>query len=199
MPVAFVDGLSFKTPSGRLKFFDLAAIVRGIMGVECFLETGLVLLAQVPSAPVDTDIDPADLGSYFLGFGLVLFVLGLAIIITYRTLYPKKDEPDKVRKAAPMDLGFDTTRRAEGIPAAAQPASQGSAPSVVGGFVAGAPAPDPENKRGPEHNVLLAINGQQAGPYTRDQVVEMVVTGRIAASTLYWTPGKEGWEPASRL
>ena len=55
-----------------------------------------------------------------------------------------------------------------------------------------APPPIPVNV-----NYMLAINGQQFGPYNMQQLQQMVTTGQLTAQTLVWCQGMVAWENAS--
>ncbi|MDL2231685.1 GYF domain-containing protein [Porphyromonadaceae bacterium OttesenSCG-928-L07] len=44
-----------------------------------------------------------------------------------------------------------------------------------------------------------SINGQQSGPYTLDQLKQMVVNGQFTSTTLVWKNGMGNWEPASNV
>lgn len=47
----------------------------------------------------------------------------------------------------------------------------------------------------PEEQFLLAINGQQQGPYTKDQISAMIRMGQITVDTLLWRSGLIEWTP----
>ena len=57
----------------------------------------------------------------------------------------------------------------------------------------GAVPPPPPPQRRP---FWLVLNGQQAGPFTLDQLRGMVASGQLTPGTLVWTDGMAGWEPA---
>lgn len=44
---------------------------------------------------------------------------------------------------------------------------------------------------------MLAVNGQQYGPYNMQQLQQMVTSGQLTAQTLVWCQGMAAWEPAS--
>ncbi len=46
-------------------------------------------------------------------------------------------------------------------------------------------------------NYMLAINGQQYGPYAMSQLQQMAAAGQLTAETLVWCQGMAAWEPAS--
>ena len=46
-----------------------------------------------------------------------------------------------------------------------------------------------------EQQFLLAINGQQQGPYTKDQIAMMIRQGQITVDTLLWRSGMMEWTP----
>lgn len=45
----------------------------------------------------------------------------------------------------------------------------------------------------------VTINGQQSGPYTLDQLKQMVAGGQFAQTTPVWKAGMGAWEPASNV
>src|SRR5262245_38845549 len=45
----------------------------------------------------------------------------------------------------------------------------------------------------------LARGGQQTGPLSHQQLLEMVQQGRLHADDLLWTPGYDNWRPASSI
>jgi uncharacterized protein (TIGR00266 family) len=49
------------------------------------------------------------------------------------------------------------------------------------------------------NSYYLALNGQQAGPFTSDQLVQMMRDGRVNASTLAFTQGMTQWTPVSAV
>lgn len=44
---------------------------------------------------------------------------------------------------------------------------------------------------------MLAVNGQQYGPYTIQQMQQMAAQGQLTAQSLVWCQGMAAWEPAS--
>ena len=44
---------------------------------------------------------------------------------------------------------------------------------------------------------MLAVNGQQYGPYNMQQLQQMAQTGQMNAQTLVWCQGMAAWEPAA--
>ncbi|MBX3114993.1 MAG: SPFH domain-containing protein [Fimbriimonadaceae bacterium] len=67
--------------------------------------------------------------------------------------------------------------------------SAGGAPPPMGG------TPPPPVPTGPQ--VHIAVNGQQYGPYTMDQLSQYVKEGRVQADTMVWMEGMASWMPAS--
>lgn len=65
----------------------------------------------------------------------------------------------------------------------------GSAPPPMGG------TPPPPTASGPQ--VHIAVNGQQYGPYSMDQISQYVKEGRVQADTMVWMDGMAAWLPAS--
>jgi uncharacterized protein (TIGR00266 family) len=49
------------------------------------------------------------------------------------------------------------------------------------------------------HTYYLAINGQQQGPYTTDQIIAMVREGTVNAGTLAFTRGMATWTPIAHI
>ena len=46
-------------------------------------------------------------------------------------------------------------------------------------------------------NYMIAVNGQQYGPYNMQQLQQMVSTGQFTAQTHVWCQGMAAWEPAA--
>ena len=46
---------------------------------------------------------------------------------------------------------------------------------------------------------LLAIGGQQYGPYSIEQLKPMIPTCQFTAQTLVWTQGMSNWQPANQV
>lgn len=44
---------------------------------------------------------------------------------------------------------------------------------------------------------MLAVNGQQYGPYNMQQLQQMAQSGQLTAQTLVWCQGMAAWEPAA--
>ena len=44
---------------------------------------------------------------------------------------------------------------------------------------------------------MLAVNGQQYGPYNMSQLQQMATTGQLTMNTLVWCQGMAAWEPAA--
>ena len=45
--------------------------------------------------------------------------------------------------------------------------------------------------------IYLTINNQQAGPYEKDAVNQMISNGQVSKDALGWVQGMAAWEPAS--
>ena len=45
----------------------------------------------------------------------------------------------------------------------------------------------------------MAINGQQQGPFTAQQLADGIAKGQIARDTLVWTTGMGEWAPAGQV
>lgn len=54
-------------------------------------------------------------------------------------------------------------------------------------------------RSGEEPQYLLAINGQQQGPYTKDQIAAMIRQGQITVDTLLWRSGMLEWAPIKSI
>jgi membrane protease subunit (stomatin/prohibitin family) len=74
------------------------------------------------------------------------------------------------------------------------PATAPVAPPPPGG--AGA-APPPPAQTGPQ--LHMAVNGQQFGPYSLDQIAEYIKEGRIQPDSMLWMNGMANWQPASTI
>ena len=72
-----------------------------------------------------------------------------------------------------------------GMNAMQQPMQQQQAPQM-------APPPMPGAA-----SYMLAVNGQQYGPYNMQQLQQMVTSGQLTAQTLVWCQGMATWEPAA--
>lgn len=59
------------------------------------------------------------------------------------------------------------------------------------------PPPIPDAQ--PDVQYMLAINGQQSGPYTMPQLQQLVQTGQLTPATLVWTQNMPNWLPASQV
>jgi membrane protease subunit (stomatin/prohibitin family) len=63
----------------------------------------------------------------------------------------------------------------------------------MGGFMANINTTPPP---APDVHYHIAINGQQSGPYTIDQLKDFVATGRFTKQHYVWKQGMAGWETA---
>lgn len=73
--------------------------------------------------------------------------------------------------------------------------------NVGGAAPAGAPAGGPMAPPPPPPQQVfhIAVNGQSQGPFNLQQVSQGVSSGQITATTLVWSPGMDGWKPASQV
>ena len=57
------------------------------------------------------------------------------------------------------------------------------------------------NVQKPQDNpsYLIVLNGQQNGPYTKDQLREMLSQGFITIETLVWKSGMPDWQPIKNI
>lgn len=90
--------------------------------------------------------------------------------------------------AAGMMMGQQMGNMMNQQPQQSAPAA-GGAPPPMGG------TPPPPVPAGPQ--VHIAVNGQQYGPYTMDQLSQYVKEGRVQADTMVWMEGMASWMPAS--
>ncbi|WP_370324010.1 SPFH domain-containing protein [Euzebya sp.] len=67
----------------------------------------------------------------------------------------------------------------------------------AGAAQAGAPSAPPPLPGAQAFHV--AVNGQQAGPYTPAQLQQAVAGGQVTAETLVWSTGMAGWTPAGQV
>jgi hypothetical protein len=51
----------------------------------------------------------------------------------------------------------------------------------------------------PQVNYMLAINGQQAGPFGWAQLQQLVQQGQLTQQTYVWTQGMANWTPAGQV
>lgn len=81
-----------------------------------------------------------------------------------------------------------------GLAQAATPRSVAPWPAVQPGFPSTVPPPMPISVVW-----YAAIDGQQIGPLSLEQMQGYVNTGQIQSSTLFWRQGLTGWSPATQL
>ena len=62
---------------------------------------------------------------------------------------------------------------------------------------AGAVPPPQPNQ--PPAGCYVAVNGQQAGPFTDEEMGRMMKGGLVTAETLIWKPGMQAWKKASEV
>jgi membrane protease subunit (stomatin/prohibitin family) len=60
-----------------------------------------------------------------------------------------------------------------------------------------AAAPPPPLPAGTAARWSIAVDGKTTGPFTDQQVIELVTSGRIAADAQAWRPGASGWAPVA--
>ena len=51
----------------------------------------------------------------------------------------------------------------------------------------------------PQVSYMLAINGQQAGPFGWAQLQQLVQQGQLTQQTYVWTQGMANWTPAGQV
>jgi membrane protease subunit (stomatin/prohibitin family) len=57
----------------------------------------------------------------------------------------------------------------------------------------------PQQTPPPIVQFYFVMNGQQSGPYTLDQIPQLIQQGKIQPNTLAWTAGMANWLPASQI
>lgn len=80
--------------------------------------------------------------------------------------------------------------------------AQQMASAMAPGATANAGGPAPHSAPPPLPHASqfhLAVNGQQAGPFTMDQLRDHVARGSLRPDSLVWKPGMTAWTPASRV
>jgi hypothetical protein len=56
-----------------------------------------------------------------------------------------------------------------------------------------------EPKPVPPNHWMVSEGGQQQGPYTLEQIKQMIAEGRLPALALLWTPGMSEWKPWNQV
>ena len=51
----------------------------------------------------------------------------------------------------------------------------------------------------PQVNYHIAVNGQQAGPYEKSVIANMIQSGQLNSNTLVWKQGMPQWEPITNV
>ncbi len=69
-------------------------------------------------------------------------------------------------------------------------------PGMFGAPAAGGPAAPPPPPGGVWH---VAVNGQTMGPYSMQQMTTGATSGELKPDSVVWTPGMDGWKPASTV
>ena len=87
--------------------------------------------------------------------------------------------------------------------------AQMAAGQIMGNMVSGAqqqntqPTPPTSSQTPPpvptETQYFMAVNGNQAGPFTHSQLKEFVSSGELKPETLVWSAGMSEWQPASQV
>lgn len=77
----------------------------------------------------------------------------------------------------------------------------GTVPGLLPGAVAGGmtPPPLPGAFAPPQVQYMVAINGQQAGPYTAQHLQQFLAAGQLNGATLVWRQGLANWLPLSQV
>ncbi|MDE6801399.1 MAG: SPFH domain-containing protein [Muribaculaceae bacterium] len=65
--------------------------------------------------------------------------------------------------------------------------------------MAGGATPPPMPGAAPAVQYMVAVNGQQLGPYTLDQLRAMAQQGQLTAATFVWAQGMPAWTPAGQV
>ncbi|MBQ1912388.1 MAG: DUF4339 domain-containing protein [Bacteroidales bacterium] len=64
------------------------------------------------------------------------------------------------------------------------------------------PMPEPfikTNMPTSEAAILLVVDGQEYGPYTKPEILELISKGAITTETLMWRSGMLEWMPISKV
>lgn len=88
-------------------------------------------------------------------------------------------------------MGSQMAGMMNGFGQQAQPQQPQQAPPMLGG----APVPPPM----PSVQYMVAINGQQYGPYNMQQMQQMAQSGQINAQVLVWAQGMPQWTAAGNV
>lgn len=76
----------------------------------------------------------------------------------------------------------------------------GSMANMMGNMMQGVNQPQPPTPpAGAIAEWHISSNGQQAGPYTADQLRQMIAAGNITRTTYVWKAGMGGWEQAANV
>ena len=79
----------------------------------------------------------------------------------------------------------------QGVTAPGQPMMQGAVPP---------PPPDPQTPPAPDMPIwMIAINGQQSGPFSLAQLQQLVANGQFTAANHVWRQGMPNWEVAGNV
>lgn len=82
------------------------------------------------------------------------------------------------------------------VPSASQPQPEGPPPAPPSAFPGVKPFLPPPP---PAEEILVAKDGRQQGPYSRDQVRQLMQAGLLGAHDLGWVQGAPSWVPLSQL
>lgn len=76
----------------------------------------------------------------------------------------------------------------------------GSMANMMGNMMQGVNQPQPPTPpAGAIAEWHISSNGQQAGPYTADQLRQMIAAGNVTRTTYVWKAGMGGWEQAANI
>lgn len=76
----------------------------------------------------------------------------------------------------------------------------GSMANMMGNMMQGVNQPQPPTPpAGAIAEWHISSNGQQAGPYTADQLRQMIAAGNVTRTTYVWKAGMGGWEQAANV
>lgn len=95
-----------------------------------------------------------------------------------------------------MGMGMGFAMAGQMAQAFSQPGAQQPSQAAMGGMAGGAvPPPMP----GAAPSFFVAVNGQQAGPYTMMQLQGFAQQGQLLPDTLVWTSGMPQWAAAKSV
>jgi len=95
-----------------------------------------------------------------------------------------------------LELGIGMTMVRQMMPnmmGCMQNACAGTSPAAT------PPPPPQQQSQQSTTGCYVAVNGQQAGPFSDDELGRMMKAGLVTADTLIWKPGMPTWKKASEV